>query len=204
MKKIQLQPREKLIVTIAIAALVGYLYYSLWFLPHSNQITNVEQQNASLQQEIQQNQALLQKEKNISANSASITSEAKILEQSLPSVDAMPSVVEDLQTLFNSNGAEVQNISVNVSASPAGSSPALDASSVQIKFIAGYAQTMQVVKAIESDSQRTFTVSSLTLDQQKGALNASMTVQIYFAKNPLPGFAYQPMLVTQGKANPFQ
>ncbi len=203
MKGIKLQPREKMIVTLAVLAVIGYAFYAFWFAPYNARIAEAKRQIEKLQAELQSTKALLSKEKDYQKRKAEIEALALNLQQQLPSIEAMPRAVADIKSIIESNGASIKSIVYDKGAQKKGLDPSLDYKAVKVAFSANYAQAFALVKNLETTSQRSFTISDLSLNKDKTGLNGTMTVEIYFAKTAIPGFEYKPLLETQGKADPF-
>lgn len=203
-KGIKLQPREKFILTVALLCLVGYAFYSLWFSRYESKINAANQKTQELQNEVKKNQALLARTADLNAHKGEIETKAANLQRQLPSVEALPSAMADMGMVFTSNGLEVKRMELIKGAQKKGLDPGLDYRAVKVTFSGGYPAVLAAVKSLETSSQRTFTVTDFSLSRKiPPLLDGIMTVEIYFAKTPLPGSGYQPVLETQGKADPF-
>ena len=205
-KGIKLQPREKIIAVVAVLALLVYGFYSFWFTRYDSQISGVQSKIQSLQSEVSKNKSLLAKQKDYEALKVNLAAQATELQHELPTVDSLPTVMQDVESIFLSNGAAVKNMALDTGAAGKGLDPALDFRQLKVSFTASYPSAFSVVKALETNHQRTYTVGDFSLrrsDKPSPVYTGSMTVQIYFARTPLPGYGYQPMVEAQGKADPF-
>ncbi|MDA8442896.1 MAG: hypothetical protein M0Z55_11050 [Peptococcaceae bacterium] len=202
MKKIKLQAREKIIVAIAVMAIIGYLFYAFWFTAYNAKIDAAQTQLVNLQSQIKSDQNLLNQPGSNSAPSPQDQT-ARQMATRLPMVQAAPSVIEALQNELKANALTVQNVTLDVTANSNGNDPALNARSVNIAFTGTYANVYKALSSVEKDQGKTYVVSQLALNTTSGKLSGSMTIQIYFSKISLPGYPYKPLLVNQGKQNPF-
>ncbi len=202
-KGIKLQPREKVIAMVAVLALLVYGFYSFWFTRYDSRISDAKDKIQSLESEVGKNKALLAKQKDYDGLKASLGTQASDLQHKLPTVDSLPTVMQDVENTFLANGVAVKNIALDSGAAAKGLDPELDRRQVRIGFSGSYASVFNVVKALENSAQRTYTVGDFSLNKADKAMGGTMTVQIYFARTPLPGYAYQPMVESQGKADPF-
>jgi len=200
---IKLQPREKVIVLVALLCVAGYGFYTFWFSPYQTKIDAAKQKSAEYQAEINKNQAVVAKAKELEAHKAEIESKAANLQGQLPMVDALPVVMNDIKNILQANGVEVKHIELVKGAQKKTLDPGLEYRAVKVTFASSYSAAAAGVKALENTAQRTFTVTGLSITRKPPAVEGSMTVELYFAKNPLPGFGYQPLLEKQGKADPF-
>jgi Tfp pilus assembly protein PilO len=197
MKKVKLLPREKLIVTVAVLAVVGYVFYTYWYTPYNNKINQANGEVTGLKTEISQKKALIAKQIELIARQKDIQEKAKVLSEQLPSVEAVPSVMDDLKGLFGANGASVTSMTLQSNGKGQGQAQAQaqDTKSIQVVFTGSYAQALAVVNAIENDTKRTYTVGDLSLTQGGGTLltqgGGALTVYIHLGTAILPGYEYK-------------
>jgi Tfp pilus assembly protein PilO len=203
MKKIKLQPREKIIIALAVVAAMVYGFLSYWYNPHAVKIADAKNKLATTKSQISAKKDILTKAPALTARKPETDAKAVTLQQQLPSVDSIPSVLDDLKSLLEAGGASVSAITVDKASAQKGLDSSIDFKSIKVNFSAPYTQAFNVIKDIETNTKRTYTVSDLTLGQTNTGISGNMTVQVYFSKTALPGYEYKPFLETTGKSDPF-
>ena len=203
--KIKLQPREKLIILIAVFSLLGYGFYTYWYTPYDAKIVSANAEIAKVQKDTAQLSALVTKETEYKARYPEIQTKAISQKQQLTTIEGMPSVMADVKQMIEANGVTVKNISYDKSSPKKGLDPLLDYRIAKVTFNGDYTAIFNAIKDLETTMRRTFTVTDLAMSklEKSNSLTGTMSVEMYFAKNPLAGFEYTPMLESMGRANPF-
>lgn len=158
---------QRMLAGLAVAGLLGsYVYYAYMLTPLLKQASQLKQEIGDSRRQLQFVRQVIAQGPQLKREQAKLEDEVKRLRQMLPSVEAMPAVIERLSDLARQTGVKIQTIlperTAGSSTAEAPSVPAKPAAKtvelyrsvpIQIDALAGFYQMENFLARLESDQQ---------------------------------------------------